>query len=143
MNIAFFLTLKKDIVYVYDSFSMRQALEKMRIHGYTAIPVLSHDGKYIGTVSEGDFLWYFFDKEKKKGMFSEKQLEKTPLKEIIKNDKYNSVKITASIEELVSMSLSQNFVPVVDDSDNFVGLVLRKDIIKHFSEKAKFNENKN
>lgn len=137
MNIAFFLTLKKDIVYLYDSFSMRQALEKMRIHGYTAIPVLSHDGKYIGTVSEGDFLWYFFDKEKKKGMFNEKQLEKTPLKEIIKDDKYNSVKITASIEELVSMSLSQNFVPVVDDSDNFVGLVLRKDIIKHFSEKSK------
>ncbi|MEE1002759.1 MAG: CBS domain-containing protein [Acutalibacteraceae bacterium] len=137
MNIAFFLTLKKDIIYLYDDFSMRQALEKMRIHGYTAIPVLSHEGKYIGTVSEGDFLWYFFDKEKKKGAFNEKQLEKTPLKEIIKNDKYNSVKITASIEELVSMSLTQNFVPVVDDNDNFVGLVLRKDIIKHFSEKAK------
>ena len=116
---------------------MRQALEKMRIHGYTAIPVLSHEGKYIGTVSEGDFLWYFFDKEKKKGAFNDNQLEKTPLKEIIKNDKFNSVKITASIEELVSMSLTQNFVPVVDDNDNFVGLVLRKDIIKHFSEKAK------
>ena len=137
MNIAFFLTLKKDIVYLYDDFSMRQALEKMKIHGYTAIPVLSHDGKYIGTVSEGDFLWYFFDKEKKKRVFNEKELEKTSLKEIIKNDKYNSVKITASIEELVSMSLTQNFVPVVDDSDNFVGLVLRKDIIKHFSEKSK------
>lgn len=137
MNIAFFLTLKKDIVYLYDDFSMRQALEKMKIHGYTAIPVLSHDGKYIGTVSEGDFLWYFFDKEKKKRVFNEKELEKIPLKEIIKNDKYNSVKITASIEELVSMSLTQNFVPVVDDSDNFVGLVLRKDIIKHFSEKSK------
>lgn len=137
MNIAFFLTLKKDIVYLYDDFSMRQALEKMKIHGYTAIPVLSHDGKYIGTVSEGDFLWYFFDKEKKKRVFNEKEFEKIPLKEIIKNDKYNSVKITASIEELVSMSLTQNFVPVVDDSDNFVGLVLRKDIIKHFSEKSK------
>ena len=137
MNIAFFLTLKKDIVYLYDDFSMRQALEKMKIHGYTAIPVLSHDGKYIGTVSEGDFLWYFFDKEKKKRVFNEKELEKTSLKEIIKNDKYNSVKITASIEELVSMSLTQNFIPVVDDSDNFVGLVLRKDIIKHFSEKSK------
>ena len=137
MNIAFFLTLKKDIIYLYDDYSMRQALEKMKIHGYTAIPVLSHSGKYIGTVSEGDFLWYFFDKEKKKAGFNQKQLEKTPLKEIIKNDKYNSVKITASIEELVSMSLTQNFVPVVDDNDNFVGLVLRKDIIKHFSEKAK------
>ena len=134
MNIAFFLTLKKDVIYLYDDFSMRQALEKMRIYSYTAIPVLSRTGKYIGTVSEGDFLWYFVDKGKEKTKLDSKHIEKAPLKGIIKNDKYKSVRITASIEELVSMSLNQNFVPVVDDSDNFVGLVLRRDIIRHFSE---------
>ena len=29
----------------------------MRHHGYTAIPVINREGKYVGTVSEGDFLW--------------------------------------------------------------------------------------
>ena len=61
MNIAFFLTLKKDVAYVYDDFTIRQALEKMKHHGYTSIPVISRRGKYVNTVTEGDFLWYMLD----------------------------------------------------------------------------------
>ena len=56
MNIAFFLTLKKDVAYLYDDYSIRQALEKMKHHGYQTIPVIDRQGKYVGTVSEGDFL---------------------------------------------------------------------------------------
>ena len=58
MNVAYFLTPKKDTAYLYDDYTLRQALEKMRAHGYTRIPVISHDGKYINVVGEGDFLWY-------------------------------------------------------------------------------------
>ena len=57
MNIAYFLLPRKRVAYLYDDYTFRQGLEKMRHHGYTAIPVISRDGKYVGTVSEGDFLW--------------------------------------------------------------------------------------
>ena len=57
MNIFQFLTPKSSVAYVEDSSTLRQALEKMRHHGYTALPVIDNDGRYIGTVNEGDFLW--------------------------------------------------------------------------------------
>lgn len=57
MNIAYFLLPKSRIAYLYDDFTIRQGLEKMRNRGYTAIPIITRDGRYVGTVSEGDFLW--------------------------------------------------------------------------------------
>ncbi len=57
MNIAFLLTPKSHTIYIYEDSTFRQALEKLRHHGYTAIPVLTRDGGYAGTLSEGDFLW--------------------------------------------------------------------------------------
>ena len=57
MNIAYFLLPKSNVAYLYDDYTFRQGLEKMRYHGYTAIPVITRNGTYVGTVSEGDFLW--------------------------------------------------------------------------------------
>ena len=61
MNIAYLLVPKQNVAYLYDDFTLRQALEKMRSHGYAAIPVINRDNQYVGTVSEGDFLWYLVD----------------------------------------------------------------------------------
>ena len=58
MNIAFFMRPKQDVTFVYSNYTVRQVLEKMHQSKFTAIPVLEHDGTYVGTVSEGDFLWY-------------------------------------------------------------------------------------
>ena len=57
MNIAFFITPKNQVTYLYDDFTVRQCLEKMRFHGYAAIPVIDRQGHYVGTISEGDLLW--------------------------------------------------------------------------------------
>lgn len=56
MNIAFFLLPKKDVVVLTPQSTMRQALEKMEYHRYTAIPLIDGEGKYVGTLSEGDLL---------------------------------------------------------------------------------------
>ena len=58
MNILFFLTPKEDVAHVDEDDTMRQVLEKMEHHGYTAIPLLGREGKYIGTMTEGDLLWF-------------------------------------------------------------------------------------
>ncbi len=138
MNIAFFLTLKKDVAYLYDDYSIRQSLEKMKRHGYSSIPVISHDGKYVSTVTEGDFLWYMLDEsvDDTDGV-SIYDAEELRLRDIIKiHDRYNAVRITASMEELIELAMNQNFVPVVDDMGTFIGIITRKVIIQYFAIKA-------
>ena len=57
MNILFFLTPKEEVAYIYENETLRQTLEKMEHRRYSCIPILSMDGKYIGSISEGDLLW--------------------------------------------------------------------------------------
>jgi len=56
-NILSLLTPKKDVACIEDDMTIRQALEKMNAHHFTAIPVINRKtGQYICSVSEGDFL---------------------------------------------------------------------------------------
>ncbi len=135
VNIAYFLLPKKRVAYLYDDYTFRQGLEKMRHHGYTAIPVISRDGKYVGTVSEGDFLWRLVaDEGEGQRPCSMKDLEQLQVRDILRETQYLPVRITVSMEELLTSAMNQNFIPVVDDSGSFIGIVTRKDIIRYFSE---------
>lgn len=134
MNIAYFLLPKNTVAYLYDDYTFRQGLEKMRYHGYTAIPVITRDGRYAGTVSEGDFLWRLLSGEDTHHPLSMKELEDLRIRDILNVDAYPPVPITVSMEELVTSAMQQNFIPVVDDLGNFTGIVTRKDIIRYFSE---------
>lgn len=137
MNIAYFLTPKNSVAYLYDDSTFRQGLEKMRRHGYSAIPVIARDGTYKGTVSEGDFLWHLLGAESAQDApLSMKETEKLHITDILRQYTYPPVRITATMDQLFSNALNQNFVPVVDDLDKFIGLVTRKDILRHLSKNA-------
>ena len=128
MNVLMLLKPKETVKYIYDSNTLRQGLEKMRVHGYTAIPVISEDGKYVGTVSEGDFLYYIVDL--RNSAITEK--EKHKVSDIIRKNFNPAVKIDVSMEELLNRAVNQNFVPVTDDWGTFIGIVTRQVIIKYF-----------
>lgn len=135
MNVLNFLKPKETVKYIFDDNTLRQGLEKMLAHSYTAIPVITkEDGRYVGTVSEGDFLYYIVQKETS-GM---KEQEKYFVKDIIRKDFNPAVKINVKMDELLKRSMKQNFIPVTDDYGTFIGIVTRQDIIKYFIEK---NEN--
>ena len=135
MNIAYFLLPKNRVAYLYDDYTFRQGLEKMRYHGYTAIPVISRSGKYIGTISEGDFLWQILSNDaESRQIRSMKDLEQLHIRDLLRGNNYPPVRITVSMEELLSNAMNQNFIPVVDDLGNFTGIVTRKDIIRYFAE---------
>lgn len=136
MNIAYFLLPKNRVAYLYDDCTFRQGLEKMRHHGYTAIPVINREGQYVGTVSEGDFLWKLLAHEQAPLMEREmRDLESIPVRNLLKIDTYPSVGITVSMEDLLMSAMKQNFIPVVDDMGSFIGIVTRKDIIRYLAEK--------
>ena len=134
MNIAYFLLPKNRVAYLYDDYTFRQGLEKMRYHGYTAIPVISRSGKYVGTISEGDFLWQILSNDaESRQIRSMKDLEQLKVRDILRGNHYPPVRITVSMEELLNSAMNQNFIPVVDDSGSFIGIVTRKDIIRYFA----------
>ena len=133
MNILMLLKPKSTVKYIFDTNTLRQGIEKMRAHGYTAIPVIDEEGKYIGTVSEGDFLYYLLDLRKNK--INEK--DKHSVKAIIRRDFNPAVRLDVSMDEVLRRAESQNFVPVVDDWGTFIGIVTRQDIIKYFIDKNK------
>ena len=125
MNILFFLTPKSEVAFIENTFTLRQILEKMEIHRYSAIPILSGNGEYVGTITEGDLLWFC----KKAGLNHLSESEDIHLSDIPKKFEYASVSINSNMEDLIARAMAQNFVPVVDDHNKFIGIVTRKDII--------------
>lgn len=133
MNILFLLKPKNTVSYIYEDYTLRQGLEKMRSHGFTASPVLSHEGYYVGTVNEGDFLWHILESAGD-GLTD---LEKERVRDIVREDWNQPVKVSATVEDLLERVLNQNFVPVVDDRNLFVGIITRKDVIQYFGDKIR------
>ena len=127
MNILFFRTPKSDVAYVEEDDSLRQVLEKMEHHGYAAVPLLSSEGRYIGTITEGDLLWGI----RKEYQMNFKEAENAPVASIPRRVDYKPVSVECKMEDLIDRALNQNFVPVVDDRGFFIGMVTRKDIIKY------------
>lgn len=131
MNILFFLTPKSEVAYIYDDQTLRQALEIMEYHRYTAVPVINKLGKYIGTITEGDMLWGI----KNQYNLSLKGAEHMPVTTIPRRSDNHPVSIDATMEDMIDKALNQNFVPVVDDQENFIGIITRKDIIRYCYER--------
>ena len=130
-NILFFLTPKAMCSFVYDDYTIRQAIEKMESSGYATLPILSKQGQYRGSISEGDLLWAM----KNLCYMDMRQAEAHKIIEINRRKDYKPVRVTANMHGLVSQASVQNFVPVVDDKDAFIGIITRGAIIKYCQEK--------
>lgn len=128
MNIAQLLSPKSTVSYLFDDNTIRQALECMRARGYTALPVINREGRYVGSVSEGDFLWHIINCREE----SLREPESFLVQDIIRENFNPAVKIDTGIEVLLKQVMNQNFVPVVDDRNSFIGIVTRKDVIQYF-----------
>ena len=131
MNILFFLQLKQQFIYIYDDYTIRQAMEKMEFHRYTSIPIINHEGDYVGTLSEGDILFEIKNHQD----FSLKKSEDIKISDINRLRDNNPIDVNAAIDDLILKATTQNFVPVVDDRNKFIGIVTRKDIITYFLKK--------
>ena len=129
-NILFFLTPKAMCAYLYDDYTIRQALEKMEVAGYNALPILNRQGEYRGTLTEGDVLWAM----KNMCYMDMRQAEARRIMEISRRKNYLPVRVTTPMQELVERATEQNFVPVVDDKDTFIGLITRKSIVNYCNE---------
>ncbi len=130
MNILFFLTPKSEIEFVYSNNTLGEVIDILERSTYTAIPIINRKGEYKGTVSEGDILWTL----KNETGYDAGTLMDMKVSKLGRSQKYDPVKVTAKVQDMFNRAMNQNFVPVIDDDDVFIGIVKRKDILQYYFE---------
>lgn len=125
-NILFFLTPKSSIDMIYEDDTLGQTVNRMKRHEFTSYPLInSVTGKYIGTITQGDILRDISNRD----LILRQEADK-PITMIRRKRDYRPVRISADISELFEYAKTQNFIPVVDDSGVFIGIVTRKCILQ-------------
>ena len=126
-NLLFLLKPKADLVYLFDDCTLRQAMEKMKAHRYSVVPVINREGKYVRTISEGDLLAYFIDNK-----LDFEQSDNVVLSSVPSYRSYKLGEISAEPKDILSIIMGQNFVPLADDQGTFIGIVTRQAVIRAF-----------
>ena len=121
MNLLFFLTPKQDVLYIYEDFTLRQTLEKWSNQRYATIPVLKRNGEYVGSITE-----HGLDLEAS---------EDVPISSFPRRRDYKAVTVTTDMPTLLKAAIDQNFVPVVDDRNVFIGMVRRTVLLRELYDK--------
>lgn len=130
MNIINLLSIKSDIVYLKSNTCIPKAMAKLRESGYSAVPVVNEDGTYAGIVSEGDFLWSKID-----GTDVTEEGHPKKLQTLLKNKRAAAETINSDFRSVLMRAVDQNFVPIVDDRNMFIGIVTRKSVINYMIKK--------
>lgn len=136
MNILFFLTPKSMCAYINDDDTLRQALERMETAGFAALPILNKKGEYCGTLTEGDVLWAV----KNLCGMDLRQTEEHRIMEISRRKDNVPVKVSTTMQELINRASEQNFVPVIDDKNTFIGIVTRRAIMRYCKQTMSLEE---
>lgn len=126
-SVLFFLLPKALCAYLFDDYTIRQALEKMEAAGFAALPIINRRGEYRGTLTEGDLLWAM----KNMCHMNIHEAETQKIMDIYRRRDNVPVRVTTSMHDLIDRASTQNFVPVVDDKDAFIGIVKRSSIIQY------------
>lgn len=135
MNLARIMIPKVSTVFLKENQTVRQGWEIMNRNGFTAIPVLDADGKYTGTVSEGDFLKFIMAE----GTLDVQNMESHRVFELVRKDFCPPLEIQAGEEQVIDSVLNQNFVPIVDSRNTLCGILTRRGVIQYLAEELEKN----
>lgn len=135
MNILLFLTPKNEVTLLYDDYTVGQALRSIENGGHPSVPVIRRSGEYVGTVTEGDILWYV----RGTGLSFE-EAEKQPLRLVPHRRDNRPVKAGMELTGLLESSMEQSFAPVVDDRGVFIGIITRKRVLSHLCDEMKLQK---
>ena len=128
-----FLTPKSKTFYIEGDPTIRQVVEKFDAHKFSVVAILDENGRFISTISEGDILRYI----KNIKNFNLMIAESVRISDVERYRPYKALSINTSLGEVIKLSLEQNFIPVVDDRNMYIGIIKRKTIIDYLLENKK------
>jgi CBS domain-containing protein len=131
MNVLSFLKPTHEVILLYSDETLKAALERMTEHRFTSIPVIDRTHTYVGTLTEGDILNFVL---KNIDCLNEDEMEKLHVTDIKRHRDYEPISVNATMPLLLSKAKNENFVPVLDQNEKFIGIVTRKKLIEYFFE---------
>lgn len=129
MDILFFTIQKHKVIYAYDDLNVKEVYDLMEENHFTAIPIITREGCYVGTITEGDILRFIMNKD-----ICKSEAEGVKITNLERLRDLEPISKESKIQDLILKATNQNFVPIVEDDGMFVGIVTRKEIINYFFE---------
>jgi CBS-domain-containing membrane protein len=123
LNLAFFLTPLENVAWLAETATVDDAVTAMRAHSYSAVPLLDAQRRYVGTLTEGDLLFFLADHADR--------AREARLAEVPRRVDVRAVGVDTDVGGLVGVASDQNFVPVVDSRGVLMGIVTRRAILLH------------
>lgn len=134
MNISFFLKPKAEVSYLHDDATAKDAMEILLQSGFASISMINAKGNYICVINEGDFLRLALEK-------TPEEMQQIIVRDVPRRTAYKAVKIDARMEDLVDLVSAQNFVPVIDGRDKFIGIITRRDVLLYLKNQLIYKSN--
>ena len=129
MNIAKMMIPKVCTAFLHEDNTIRQGLETITYHGYTALPVLDSNQHYVGTITEGDLLRYILEK----GTTDKRALEDDHIRDILRRDFCPALSMESDDQTILTAILNQNFVPITDSRNMLCGILTRRGVISELT----------
>lgn len=131
MNITSFLKPFYELTLVYDNQTLSEALAIMTKNRFTTVPVITRDQKYVGSLTEGDILHFILENA---DCLNPKNLVKYQVSQVKRFRDYEAVRVDSTMPMLLAKASNENFVPVIDQNENFAGIITRKTLLEYFFE---------
>ena len=91
-------------------------------------PYWTRAGNTAALLQKGDLLWTL----KRLCVMDLRQTEEHSISEIEHRRTVQPVRVDTRVEDLLSVAAEQNFVPVIDDKGDFIGIVTRSRILRYY-----------
>ena len=126
MKISFFLIPKMETAYMFEYETIRQALEKMEYYRYNSLSVLDEKGRYKYSLSATDFFHYM----KHHPGTTYENTDEICLSQVTPQVDITPIDINDDVENLVKTLLKQEYTPVIDGKQIYIGEVSVTEIIE-------------
>ncbi|MGT2829722.1 cyclic-di-AMP-binding protein CbpB [Streptococcus hillyeri] len=119
-----YLTPAEEVAIFVDTHNADHVLLLLASNGFSRVPVITKEKKYVGTISLSDIMKY----QAENGL-QDWEMAQTDIAHMA-NSKIPTVSINADVTEVLHKLVDFPFLPVLDAEQTFVGIITRKSILK-------------
>lgn len=119
-----YLIPETDLAIVIDTHNIDHVRLLLGHNGYSRVPVITKEKRYVGTISLSDLMSY-----QEKNFLTDWEMSRIDVGEMA-NTIIEGVLTTSSLTEIMHKLVEYPFLPVVNNDERFVGIITRKSILK-------------